>query len=520
MSGRSLLFAALIGVCSGMSAHAAPARPLPDSLQPSPHFILVQGFELKEPAPAEPYPWLFRARPAIGSLFPQDHNFDDTLALSESAADTALAKLLVPTCPRTKHVKFEPGPSNAPVLGNIDLINQWLRSAEIGQVGTDMSTVANLANATMDSVLAYTVLGLPVPTFLAGAVGPTAALTAIFLATQPGLQCMTNSDYDMGLVGLIRVLYLYGWATSSSTRQINQGAYNEAVDRLLTQNGGADQWSDHPHVCGIAIPVPETENHVWMTESSRYLSNQLIRRKRNPTSDPVIDAQTSNKYVNEKNGLREKILDKLAKILSDDFHEYNARPYSRLTARALENLFDFAEDHAIRRGARMALDYISAKYAVSSLYSRRAAPYRRLREHETVPWFFADGSDEETWRFLQLAGATKVLTSSQNPKSPLDSGNQHIVGWLPDRASLMAITSTSSYRAPDLVTDLIVNPASKDAYFQRFKHEGYELYVGRPKFLLSAGGIYREGWKPGAGTHVLADAAVAISGVLGDPILG
>ncbi len=55
--------------------------------------------------------------------------------------------------------------------------------------------------------------------------------------------------------------------------------------------------------------------------------------------------------------MKPRLLERLAAILPDDFHEYSARPYAGVTAKALENLHDFAEHREVRRGANMALDY-------------------------------------------------------------------------------------------------------------------------------------------------------------------
>ena len=62
-----------------------------------------------------------------------------------------------------------------------------------------------------------------------------------------------------------------------------------------------------------------------MTESSRYLTNQLLRHRLNPTKQDAIDKQTGYVYVNEKNGMKHKLLDRLPKILAEDLHEYNAQ---------------------------------------------------------------------------------------------------------------------------------------------------------------------------------------------------
>ena len=201
----------------------------------------------------------------------------------------------------------------------------------------------------------------------------------------------------------------------------------------------------------------------------------------------------------------------MANFLGSDFKEYNARPYARLMAKALENLYDFSEDRAIRRGARLVLDYISAKFAASSSQLRRSVPFRRLPENATGSRFFhaAEGertADEETFRFIQLAGVSDVLRNEQH-------GIVHNYA-----ANPMLVTSTSGYQVPDLVLDMIREQGGKQSYFQAFHHEGYELYTARSTYLISAGGVFRPGWDADAISSLTIDAAT--TALVGDPILG
>ena len=79
----------------------------------------------------------------------------------------------------------------------------------------------------------------------------------------------------------------------------------------------------------------------------------------------------------------------LQDLLKRDFLEYNARPYQRYSAAALQNLYDLAcafenpcsdMNLQIKIAARAALDYLTAKFAVSNSTLRRLAPWRRLLE--------------------------------------------------------------------------------------------------------------------------------------------
>jgi hypothetical protein len=245
-----------------------------------------------------------------------------------------------------------------------------------------------------------------------------------------------------------------------------------------------------------------------MTESSRFLTNQLLRLRANPAKNPATDVTMGlQDWVNEKNGMRMRILDMLADVLANDFHEYNARPYARLTAKALESLCDFIypEDTEFKKAVQVVLDFISAKFAASSLQSRRSVPFRRLIDEENSTALFgtddhspsdgaAEKNDEETPRFLQLSGA-------------LDALNNERRGAISDRnADTISFTGSSTYRVPDLINRLITQNGSTPmwtSYFDRYHHQGYdrsqqvyEVYAGRPLYLLSAGGVFSPGWDP------------------------
>src|SRR5262249_32087956 len=131
-------------------------------------------------------------------------------------------------------------------------------------------------------------------------------------------------DYDMRLVKYLRVYHLFG-------NDLTNDARNHMVYMLFTTKGGADQRQDYFHVTGLPTPIPETENHIWMTESSRYLVNNILFDK---TGDPKFD--------NDKNGMTDWVLEGLRGFLVDDFYEFNSRPYAPLIYGAIQNLADFS----------------------------------------------------------------------------------------------------------------------------------------------------------------------------------
>jgi hypothetical protein len=226
-----------------------------------------------------------------------------------------------------------------------------------------------------------------------------------------------------------------------------------------------------------------------MIETSRYLINQLLGTD------------------NRGNGLDDRMLGHLQQFLKHDFLEYNSRPYQEYHMFALQNLYDFACDPRfvpsgprqqscarVKLSARMVLDYVSAKFAVSSNGLRRYAPFRRRKEHLTSE-LFSLNSDPQTYRFMMLAGITQPAPLDK-PFSYASLG-QDLLG----RDDMQAAAVTS-YRVPDLVWDLLVDKPH-NSFYQIFRpgegREGIralaaaERYWSTSEFLISAGGM----WTPG-----------------------
>jgi hypothetical protein len=121
---------------------------------------------------------------------------------------------------------------------------------------------------------------------------------------------------------------------------------------------------------GLRKRIAETENHILMIMTARYLTNQLLYQ-RNPTiffdnrRNSHVEIFASN-FANILSGFGIKphpvaphqepspgsctslMLSLLQGMLSDDFSEYNAKPYQRFTRYALLNLCTYAYDHEVR----------------------------------------------------------------------------------------------------------------------------------------------------------------------------
>ena len=235
----------------------------------------------------------------------------------------------------------------------------------------------------------------------------------------------------------------------------------------------------------LDIDTPETENHLLMIESSRYLFNQL-RADKNP-GDVTFD--------NTENKLRKWILNYMQRVTKHDFLEFNSRPYQRMSLHALLNLYEFALDDDIMTAAQILLDYTMLKFALSSNRCRRVAPFRRhqhaiTHQANSTNYLYAAEGDQVNGFFLAYVGWQ-------------DAGLKP--GPLPpphDFAMLLAATST--YRPPPAAYELALvhnSPPALQIFYQGARPKlpasgddtpeaGLEIYYRSPSFLLSAGGSF------------------------------
>ena len=291
------------------------------------------------------------------------------------------------------------------------------------------------------------------------------------------LGCHRKGEMDVAMGGLIIMMYRYPVALQTPLEGYPQTAYDHVLHDLLQHYiSGPHQDLSWYKVCAIGVPFPETENHTLNIESARYLTNQLLR----------LNHSRDNSFDNEANGYTKLMLEYLKGFLQNDFSEYNSRPYQTLSLIALQNLYDFASGN-VSIAAGMVLDYISAKFAVSSNGLRRFAPYRRRKSHYDTLLF--DGhigggdypqSDPQTFRFMILAGI-----NTQPPALGSDFRG-------PEGESIMQLAAVSKYRVPDLILDLMINH-DHASYYQRIHHVADEIYASSPKYLITAGGK----WIPG-----------------------
>lgn len=303
--------------------------------------------------------------------------------------------------------------------------------------------------------------------------------------------CRTG-EYDVALSGYIPILNRFG-------EHLPNDVYFHILD-LLNKRGPLDL-SDHSLYFGG--PVNETENHINMIESSRYLTNDLLFAL---TGDPQYDNTKNAVFVSPEQiasepeqippgvqdgpnappfaiTMRDYWLRRLHHFLQTDFIEYNARPYQDYTMHSLQNLASFAHDPQVQTAAQMVLNYVYAKVAVSSNDNRRSVPYRR-RAEDNSPNLLGFHSDPQAGRTFMLGGDFSILseTGLASPKT----GEKGVMAPWYDQDQW---TIESSYTIPDPILDLTVGPNHR-LFYQGIHHYADELYASSPSFLISAGGHY------------------------------
>src|SRR5262249_2288830 len=79
--------------------------------------------------------------------------------------------------------------------------------------------------------------------------------------------------------------------------------------------------------------VPETENHLLMINTSRYLTNQAMIE----ALDDEGGYPNEDEIQSQQDDTRDWLLERLQRIARNDFDEYNARPYQRYSINAVLN---------------------------------------------------------------------------------------------------------------------------------------------------------------------------------------
>ena len=264
-----------------------------------------------------------------------------------------------------------------------------------------------------------------------------------------------EGDYDFTLAALTAILYLYG----DDPVRLYPETRVHLLDVLLVEEGGYPRVAV-PRTLGL---IRDTENHLLMTEGSRYLKNRWL----------VLHGNTEPRFDNGSNGMERWMLALLAELQTAGLYEFNSIPYMGYTLTALMNLEAFGSE-AVSAAARDVLDRENWTYAVGSLGLRRFAPFRRQMNKAGVTSLEADYQTAlvRTWMSLY----------PEDVDVPALTEGLHHALW----GALLP------YRPPDEVARW--NLEKPETYFVRIGHgpvASPEIYSGGPGYLLSAGGVHR-----------------------------
>jgi hypothetical protein len=331
--------------------------------------------------------------------------------------------------------------------------------------------------------------------------------------THAGTDCVgKNGDWDMVMREMISLLYMFKDRPDLLT---NTAAVNIISRGIGDYVGGVPNKMTWP--C-FGSSYPETENHVLMIESSRYLANQWI------FTNPRGDTRLSQLYptiaaadVNAGSGVEDVLLQAMGRVVWGDFFEVNGRTYQGLAAHAILNLYEYAASERVRMAARNALDFAATKFAFQSFEGKRLGPTRRNMSYANTLSLYENDSF-----VLFMAGLSGGYVWQDDPDAPdnfyngtwaANSAGQN----LSQAAGLALWAAHASYSLPEASHDFLLN--KHDGYWARMHPRHYsteyekhvpshyfngpttrwtggslifapETYFATPRFLSGGGGFF------------------------------
>jgi hypothetical protein len=264
-----------------------------------------------------------------------------------------------------------------------------------------------------------------------------------------------KGDYDFTITNLTTILWLFG--------EKEDILYPETRDYLLNillSEEGENFRYAVPYSLGL---WKDTENHILMTEGSRYLKNRWL----------ALHGNTNEKYDNVSNGMEEKLLAFMDEMRVNGLYEFNSLPYIGYTLVALLNMEAFGSEKLSAK-AREVLDYMNWCYALGSYQLKHYPPMRRRYEKAYIQKLLTD---------YHSAFMKSWLSFSPVEKFDADVSKAEV-------HALMGVCIP--YQPADEVIKTIFDKGN--GYFVTLSHGKNscpEIYSAGKYFLLSAGGANR-----------------------------
>ncbi|WP_406684677.1 hypothetical protein N1F78_02825 [Seonamhaeicola sp. MEBiC1930] len=267
-----------------------------------------------------------------------------------------------------------------------------------------------------------------------------------------------KGDYDFSLTILTTILWKFG----DQPNIIYPETKKYLLDILLSEDGNKFRYTA-PKTLGLVI---ETENHMLMTEGSRYLKNRWVR----------LHGNSNGYYDNVQNGMEEKLVSLMGEMKTNGLLEFNSIPYLGYTITALLNLEAFASEK-VSKMARDVLDYINWSYALSSYNLKHFPPMCRRYEKASIKELTTDYHSAFIKSWLSYSDI-------QNYDSNVGVAVIHAF-----------MGACMPYRPADQFVEMLFN--KREGYFVLQGHgpkASPEISSAGKNFLISSGGVNR-GWK-------------------------
>lgn len=276
--------------------------------------------------------------------------------------------------------------------------------------------------------------------------------------------CTRRGDYDFAAVSVLRWLY----QLQASGALLDAGEIQALLKKLLPAQGFAPQLTLDLGLCG---KHEETENHILMTETSRYLTNQLWKSS----------GSTLAQHDNQRSGFDAWMLGYLQQFLVRHFAEYNSKPYQGASVAALQLLSSYAQTAEVALAADIVLDYLDAVMAVQSQGLRRFSPFRRQEKYSGTVLAYA--GDAEAARLSVMVGNYDYLRE---------------LHWqLPYGHDFALAASVARHRVQPLIADLLTR-RERTPTLDVLRHDNLEILARSTNYLISAGGHYDAHFKFGS----------------------
>lgn len=263
-----------------------------------------------------------------------------------------------------------------------------------------------------------------------------------------------RGDYDFSQIQFTHLI----WYFKDSPHLLYPETAQHIVDYLIIDNG-ARPTLKAPKTLGI---VRETENHILMKETSRYLKNQWIFEN-NPQAE----------FDNTQNGMTDFLIEHLLEMKKTGFYEFNSNPYISYTFEALHILHMHSKDQEIKQVCKEVMDAENYAYALGSFELKKYSPFRRRMTRVTTTSLFGDRHGVLIRAELAKSNK-KVLQEDQ----------------LPCCFDRTLISSASDYILPEETQHLIEKKSQN--YYAKIGHglkASPEIYYGTPDYLLTGGGL-------------------------------